>query len=237
MEFDANIYKFFNKTTYVIQRVLFYNSKKACIFARCYITYVRNMPRQPRFTKEDIVAAGLRIVKTSGYDAVSARSLGKELGTSSSPMFTMFKDMNEVMDAIWVAAEHCFIDHMDGVTDYFPAFKEFGMRLVSFAKNESNLFQMLFLGKQARPEIAEIIARECLTHTGQSYGLTEDQADFLFRQMWPVACGIAALCVKHPEDFSDENVSKTLSYHFSGIMSIIKSDKEIEDIKPRQIKY
>lgn len=191
------------------------------------------MPRQPRFSKEDIVAAGLRIVRASGYDAVSARALGKELGTSSSPMFTMFKDMNEVMDAIWGAAEHSFMAHMEGVTDYFPAFKEFGMRLVSFAKNESNVFQMLFLGKQSRPEIAEKIARECLTHAGQGYGLTGNQADLLFRQMWPVACGIAALCVKCPDDYSDENVSRTLSYHFSGIMSIIKSGREVEDIKPQ----
>ena len=193
------------------------------------------MPRQPRFSKEDIVAAGLRIVRASGYEAVSARSLGKELGTSSSPMFTMFKDMNEVMDAIWNAAEQSFIDHMEGVTDYFPAFKEFGMRLVSFAKHESNIFQMLFLGKRARPEIAEKIARECLTHASQGYGLTDDQADLLFRQMWPVACGIAALCVKHPEDFSDDIVSSTLSYHFSGIMSIIKSGREVEDIKPSRL--
>lgn len=194
------------------------------------------MPRQPRFTKEDIVAAGLRIVRASGYDAVSARALGKELGTSSSPMFTMFKDMNEVMDAIWTAAEQSFVDHMNAVTDYFPAFKEFGMRLVRFAKNEANIFQMLFLGKKSRPEIAEKIARECLTDAGQGYGLTADQADLLFRQMWPVACGIAALCVKRPEDFSDENVSKTLSYHFSGIMSIIKSGREVDDVRPRFMK-
>lgn len=193
------------------------------------------MPRQPRFSKEDIVAAGLRIVRDSGFDAVSARSLGKELGTSSSPMFTMFKDMNEVMDAIWAAAEQSFVDYMDGVTDYFPAFKEFGMRLVSYAKSESNIFQMLFLGKRSRPEIAEKIARECLTNAVQGYGLSDNQADLLFQQMWPVACGIAVLCVKHPEDFTEENVSKTLSYHFNGIMSIIKSGREVEDIKPRHI--
>lgn len=192
------------------------------------------MPRQPRFTKEDIVAAGLAIVRASGYDAVSARSLGKELGTSSSPMFTMFKDMNEVMHAIWTAAEQSFIDHMEGVTDYFPAFKEFGMRLVSFAKNESNIFHMLFLGKDSRPEIAEKIARECLTDAGQNYGLTADQADFLFMQMWPLACGIAALCVKRPDDYSDEIVSRTLSYHFSGIMSILKSGREVEDIRAKR---
>lgn len=195
------------------------------------------MPRQPRFSKNDIVAAGLGIVRASGFEAISARALGKELGTSSSPMFTMFKDMNEVMDAIRTAAEKTFIVRMNGVTDYFPAFKEFGLRLVAFAKEDPNIFQMLFLGKDARPEIAESIARECLSSVEQGYGLTSEQAEMLFRQMWPVACGIAALCVKHPEDFSEEEVSKTLSYHFSGIMSIIKSVKEVEDVKPQLKNY
>ena len=192
------------------------------------------MPRLPRFSKEDIVAAGLRIVRSSGFEAVSARALGKELGTSSSPMFTMFKDMNEVMDAIRTAAEKIFIGRMKGVTDYFPAFKEFGLRLVAFAREDSNVFQMLFLGKDARPEIAECIARECLGAVEQGYGLTSKQAELLFRQMWPVACGIAVLCVKYPEDFSEKEVSKTFAYHFSGIMSIIKSGKEIEDVRPQK---
>ena len=191
------------------------------------------MPRQPRFSKDDIVAAGLRIVRASGFEAISARALGKELGTSSSPMFTMFKDMNEVTDAIRTAAEKTFTVRMNGVTEYFPAFKEFGLRLVTFAKEEPNVFQMLFLGKDARPEIAEKIARECLGSAEQGYGLTPEQAEMLFRQMWPVVCGIAALCVKHPEDFTEEEVSKTLAYHFTGIMSIIKSGKEIEDLKPQ----
>ena len=192
------------------------------------------MPRQPRFSKDDIVAAGLRIVRASRFEAISARALGKELGTSSSPMFTMFKDMNEVMDAIRTAAEKTFTTRMKGVTDYFPAFKEFGLRLVAFAKEDPNIFQMLFLGKDARPEIAESIARECLGAVEQGYGMSPEQAELLFRQMWPVACGIAALCVKHPEDFTEEDVSKTLSYHFSGIMSIIKSGKEVEDVRPQK---
>ena len=192
------------------------------------------MPRHPRFSKEDIVAAGLRIVRAGGLEAVSARALGKELGTSSSPMFTMFKDMSEVADAICTAAEKLFVARMEGVTDYFPAFKEFGLRLVAFAKEDPNIFHLLFLGKGSRPEIAESIARECLGSAGQGYDLTGEQSELLFRQMWPVACGIAALCVKHPEDFPEETVSRTLSYHFSGIMSIIKSGREVADIKPQK---
>ena len=63
---------------------------------------------------------------------------------------------------------------------------------------------------------------------------TEEQAELIFRQMWPVACGLATLCMKHPEDYPEETVSRTLSYHFTGIMSIIKSGREIKDLKPRR---
>lgn len=193
------------------------------------------MPRKARFSREDIIAAGLRIVKERGYEAVSARALGKELGTSSSPMFTMFKDMNEIQEGIWAAAERLFYEHMEGVTEYFPAFKEFGLRLVSFAKEEPNLFQMLFMGKDQRPEIAEKIARQCLDPVEHGYGLTKAQAGLLFRQMWPVACGIAAICVRHPEDFTEESTGETLSYHFTGIMSVLKSGMEVENIKPQKV--
>ncbi len=190
------------------------------------------MPRQARFSKDDIVAAGLRIVRTRGIEFVSARSLGKELGTSSSPMFTMFRDMNEVMCAINRAAQDTFVKYMEGVTDYNPAFKEFGLRLVSFSKEEPNLFQLLFLGKNSHPELAEKIAKECLCNVDQGYDLTSEQVELLFRQMWPVACGMAALCITHPEDFPMQTVSRTLSYHFAGIISIIKSGRQIEDIHP-----
>lgn len=172
-------------------------------------------------------------MRTNGYEAISARSLGRELGTSSSPMFTMFQDMNEVMEAVRCAAGNVFVTYMDGVTEYRPAFKEFGLRFVSFAKEEPNLFQMLFLGNDSSPEIAERIAKECLGQASQGYELTAKQAELLFRQMWPVACGIAVLCIKHPEDYPGESVSQTLSYHFTGIMSIIKSGRKIEDIKPQ----
>ena len=192
------------------------------------------MPRQPRFSKEDIVAAGLKIVRASGYEAVSARALGKVLGSSSSPMFTVFKDMGEVMEAINRAAQDAFLEYMDGVTAYSPAFKEFGLRLVSFSKEKPNLFQLLFFGKDSHPEIAERIAKECLCKFEQGYELTGEQAELLFRQMWPVACGIAALSIKHPEDFPEETVSRTLSYHFVGILSIIQSGREIKDVKPQK---
>lgn len=190
------------------------------------------MPRTAFFTKDDIALAGLAIVKRQGQDALTARALSKELGSSLSPIFTVYKDMEEIQTAVRAAAERMFLDYMGDVKEYFPAFKEFGLRLVRFSKEESMVFEMLFLGRDARPELAEELALECLK--SEEYGLTEEQDTVLFRQMWPVAAGIAALCVKHPEDFSEEETGRILSNHFAGMMTIIKSGRQVENIVPQK---
>ena len=48
------------------------------------------MPPRPKFTKEQVLEAALRIVETEGESALTARRLGQELGSSPRPIFTLF---------------------------------------------------------------------------------------------------------------------------------------------------
>ena len=54
------------------------------------------MPPKPKFTKEAVAAIALAIIKEDGLAALTARELGKRLGTSASPIFTVFQSMDEV---------------------------------------------------------------------------------------------------------------------------------------------
>ena len=102
------------------------------------------MPRSAFFSKETIAAAGLEIIRNQGVEALTARALSKQLGCSLSPIFTVFKDMDEIHTAVRQAAAALFADYVKDVLDYQPAFKEYGMRLVRFAKEEQNIFQLFF---------------------------------------------------------------------------------------------
>ncbi len=51
------------------------------------------MPPKPKFSREDIINAAFDIMQKSGADAMTAREVGKYLGTSSTPIFTAFNDM------------------------------------------------------------------------------------------------------------------------------------------------
>ena len=192
------------------------------------------MPRNALLTKEAVTAAGMAIVRREGQNALTARALSRELGCSLSPIFTVFKDMDEIQVSVKKAAEDFFADFMKDVNEFEPAFKEFGLRLVRFAKQDGNLFDMLFLSRGGRSDIAGQIAQRSLMDIQQNYDLNDSQASMIFKQMWPVATGIASLCVHRPMAFSEEETGQILSNHFSGMMWLIKSGQQVINIVPKR---
>ncbi len=191
------------------------------------------MPRTSQFTKEDIASRALQIIRESGPDALSARTLGAALGVSSRPIFTVFKNMDEVIQYTRFSAMALFKDYVGDVRNYFPAFKEFGLRLVRFASEESKIFLFLFMDKDSKTEWVELNAMDCVRELGQLYDLTENQVDILFKQMWVFACGLAFLNAKSPDAYNAEQVGQMLSMQFMSVLSMIKSGKEVENITPR----
>ena len=88
------------------------------------------MPPKPKFTRDEIINKALEIVKTDGADALTARELGKRLGTSSSPVFTSFKDMEELKNAVRKKAESIFESYMAVAETFNPAYKKRGMQWI-----------------------------------------------------------------------------------------------------------
>ncbi|MEI5604342.1 TetR family transcriptional regulator, partial [Streptomyces brasiliscabiei] len=63
------------------------------------------MPRKFMFTREEIIAAALNLTRKGGISALTARALGVELGSSSRPIFGLFKNMEEVQQEVFRAAD------------------------------------------------------------------------------------------------------------------------------------
>ncbi|MGM9735172.1 MAG: hypothetical protein ACI3ZL_02045 [Candidatus Cryptobacteroides sp.] len=190
------------------------------------------MPRTAFFSKETITAAALEIVRTKGADALTARALGKELNCSLSPIFTVYDNMDQIQSDVRKAAAKLFDDYVSDVTDYMPAFKEFGMRMVRFAKQEQNLFRMLFLDKDASTSAAPGKVSECLEDIERDYGFSHEQTLVLFRQIWPLACGLAVINAQNPDACSEEDISEILSCEFTAMMYFLKSGRPVVNITP-----
>ena len=80
------------------------------------------MPRKPKFTKEEIVAAALALVSEKGTEALTARELGLRLGSSARPIFTVFQSMEEVQRQLRQAAMERFDSFAEKAMHYTPPF-------------------------------------------------------------------------------------------------------------------
>lgn len=190
------------------------------------------MPRSAFFSKEAIAAAGLEIIRKQGVEALSARALSKQLGCSLSPIFTVFKDMDEIQTAVRQAAAALFADYVKDAFDYRPAFKEYGMRLIRFAKEEQNIFQLFFERGNSLLDNAPAAALNCLGNIKDAYQLTDGQILILYRQLWAFTCGVAVLATQSPDEYPEERISEMISTQFISTLSFLKSGRPLENVTP-----
>lgn len=190
------------------------------------------MPRSAFFSKETIAAAGLEIIREQGVEALSARALSKQLGCSLSPIFTVYKDMDEIQIDVRQSAAALFADYVKDVLDYKPTFKEYGMRLIRFAKEEQNIFQLFLERGNSLLDNAPAMALKCLDEIKELYKLTDDQVLILYRQLWAFTCGIAVLATQSPEDYPEAMISEMISTQFISTLSFLKSGKTVVNVTP-----
>ena len=183
------------------------------------------MPPKPKYTKEEIVSAAYELTREKGIGAVVAREVGKRLNTSASPIFTVWNSMEELKEEVWKLARLKYQEYMDGIFDYAPAFKEFGMRWVKFALEEPNLYRLLFLSRREthtpyvrfKKDFASILT-PIVEEIMNTFVLSRDDAEDLLNQMIIFANGIAAFSLTDPDSFSMEAVSHSLSQVCIGIV-------------------
>lgn len=188
------------------------------------------MPPKPKFSREEIITAAYNLVRKKGSDAVTAREVGKQLGVSSSPIFTMFRDMEELRVGVTARAKATFDKYINEAEGYTPAFKKRGMQWVKFAQEEPMLFRLLFMCDNGSDTDFDSVLNnipfgnesdiEIITH---DYHATPEQAQELFRQMWIYTYGLCSLCAAKVCRFTDEEISLQLSEIFFGMVSVLKN--------------
>ena len=190
------------------------------------------MPPKTKFTKEQITKAALGVVSEKGAQALTAKELGAALGTSTTPIFTVFNSMQEVQDAVMLAAMERFEEYAHKAAHLGPVFKQVGMQMILFAKEEPKLYQLIFMSSISEAQTFDDIyahlgsvADECLDVLQKDYDLSKDNAKTLFEHVWIHTFGIGALCATGMCDFSHERIAEMLTQDFTAMMMLMKSGK------------
>lgn len=188
------------------------------------------MPPKPKYTREQIVSAALGVVSRQGIDALTAKELAHALDTSTTPIFTVFTSMQEVQGAVKDAALQRFETYAHRAVGELPLFKQIGMRMIHFAKEEPQLYRLVFMSRNAEVKSFEGIyahlggvADECLAAIRRDYGLSAESARALFEHLWIHTFGIGVLCATGMCDFSMEQISRMLTEDFTAMLRMLKS--------------
>lgn len=188
------------------------------------------MPPKPKYTKDEIAVVALDIVKEQGISALTAREVAKRLGTTVSPIFTTFKNMDEVK---WAARELAMKEYEEYIGDfrsYTPAFKRIGMMMVSYAIYQPEIFKLLFMQQNKKGlsfedamNIDGHLAKTCIDVVQEENDLSKEEAKLLFEQMWIYTFGIASLCAMKVCNFTEEEIANRLGIVFLSLITRIKS--------------
>ncbi len=190
------------------------------------------MPPKAKYTREEIVQIAFQMTREKGIEAVVARELGKKLGTSSSPIFTAFKNMEELQQEVRKVALQEFETYVHDAVNYTPPFKWVGIRMIEFAMKEPKLFQLLYMHEHEKSQRYEDMVEElgdmvevCLKFIEQDYAMTRPEAELLFKQVWIHTFAICALVANKVCCFTPEKISEMLSLEFQGTLMMIKSGR------------
>ena len=185
------------------------------------------MAPKNKFTKEEMTAAAIRVVRQNGISALTAQALAKELNISTQPVFTCFGTIGNLKSEVCIAAEKIFDSYIEeGLKEKIP-FLGYGMKYFKFAKEEPQLYRMLFFEPNENSALSEMKhAQDMLRPTLMKiYNVNENEADRYFRDMWIASHGLATLLVTGSCPYSDTELQKIMT-GFS--VSILKSIKEVK---------
>lgn len=179
------------------------------------------MPPKIKVCKEDILQAGVDIVRKEGADRLNARAVAAALGCSTQPVFSNYATMEELRIAVAERAESISRDYIEQEvkTEQYPPYKASGMAYIRFAREEQELFKLLYM----RDRTAEIIPQETalgnemesLVHGNT--GLEGTSLKLFHLEMWAYVHGIATMIATGYLNLSMELVSQMLTDAYQGL--------------------
>ncbi len=178
------------------------------------------MPPKCRFTREEIIQAALDLTAEKGVGALTARGLAQRLGSSAKPIFGLFANMEEVQQEVVKAANLRYQEYLrqDMSAGRYPPYKASGMAYIRFAREQKELFKLLFMRDRTHEEKAAGDELEALLGLIQkNMGLSRDDAYRFHLEMWIYVHGIATMIATAYLEWDMDFISAALTDAYQGL--------------------
>lgn len=188
------------------------------------------MPPKTKIAPEDIVAAALEVVRANGAEALNARAVAKKLNCSTQPIFSNYSRMEDLKADVMQKAKQLYQQYIEkGMKGtVYPPYKASGIAYIQFAKEEKELFKLLFMRDRSQEEIKE--EREeisgLLKLISCDTGMSLEEALVFHGEMWVFVHGVATMVATAYLDWENETISRMLTDVYQGIKGQYRSKRE-----------
>ena len=181
------------------------------------------MARKESITKEMLLDAAFELVKEEGIENLTARKLAVKTGCSTQPIFRTCKNMEEVTEEVFIKAMKYYNDYYKNYRKSSSVpFVDLGMAYIAFAREDKNMFKLLFLSEQRfGHSLYEILNGE-LQFVGHEINKAKNAGcknpSGLFMQMWIFIHGAACMSLTGDYDLGEDETKDLLARSYKSFV-------------------
>lgn len=183
-----------------------------------------NMARKETITIQMILDTAFAMTREEGFSNVTARKVAARAGCSTQPIFRVYKNMDELWGAVYDRAAEFFADYYS----LFPRmgrapFVNLGMAYIAFAREEKNLFELLFVkggpGSKSMYELLNGTEGNVVHEINMARSAGCHDPSDLFMKMWIFIHGAACMTLTGDYDLTDVQTQELLEHSYQAFES------------------
>ncbi len=178
------------------------------------------MPPKVRITKEDIVKTAVELVRANGEQAINARAIATALNCSTQPVFSNFASMEKMQQATVAAAYEIYLGFIKREVEggKYPRYKSFGMAYIRFAREERELFKLLFMRDRTSEDLAPSPDFEqAVQLVASANGVTKEIAERIHLEIWAFVHGISVMLATSFLPLDEALISEMMTDVYQGV--------------------
>ena len=178
------------------------------------------MAPKVKVSAEDIVRAGLGLVRERGAGALNARALAEALNCSTQPIFSNFQSMEELTAEVMRSAHKLYLGFIknEAESGKYPRYKAYGMAYIRFASDERELFKLLFMCDRRGADLQTTEDFDASVEMiMEANGVSLETARLMHLEMWTCVHGIAVMTATSFLSFEWDVISGMVTDIYQGL--------------------
>lgn len=189
------------------------------------------MPPKAKITKEMILDIVLDMTRVSGFETINARSIAGKLQCSTRPIFTCYKNMEELKTDFLAFAYEYYEQYVITYrnSQKVKPYLILPLSYIAFAQEETHLFKLLFINDidlkmtEAKDFYQEIGNENKARLFSETIGVELECAKIIFLDLYLYTHGIAVLIAGDKIKLNRENTGKMIDNVLS---AFIRQEKD-----------